>query len=296
MSVKSIIYMVLSILLGAYLVVGLTIADMQAAQEKSYGVIINRLDSSNNFVEAKDVNGLIKEVEATTKGVEIYSLHLQDIEDHLNNFPNIEWANVSRLYKGDRAYIYIEVMAMQPVARIVDDGKSYYINKEGKKLLATYNYRVKDVPVLVAHIDSAQWVKQMPRFLPLFDYIKTHKTFREFATAYKIEDNGDIILQPIISNHVINLGDASILDNKMQRLKIFYREVVSKKGWEYYDTISVKWKGQVVATKRTKASMTPEYIEETDSVAMLETSVDNVEVIPESNMTTEKIKNDTIKR
>ena len=38
MSKMSILYMVLSILLGAYLVVGVTLADMQAVREKSMGL------------------------------------------------------------------------------------------------------------------------------------------------------------------------------------------------------------------------------------------------------------------
>jgi hypothetical protein len=34
---------------------------------------------------------------------------------------------------------------------------------------------------------------------------------------------------------------------------LFYREVMPKRGWNTFDTISVKWNHQVVATRRTKA-------------------------------------------
>ena len=34
---------------------------------------------------------------------------------------------------------------------------------------------------------------------------------------------------------------------------LFYRKVMPEKGWMTYDTISVKWNYQVVASKRTKA-------------------------------------------
>ena len=286
MSKMSILYMVLSILLGAYLVVGVTLADMQAVREKSMGLKVHLMNPANRFVKETDIYDQIKDVQGKIAGVPVYSIHLQDIEDKLNAFPNIEWANVTRYYSSDSAYINIDVKAVVPVARFIDSqGKSFYVNKDGKKLIANYKNHTDDVPIFIADLDSAQLVNTMAKLKPLLDYAKANAVFRDFATAFKIETNGDIILQPIVSNHVINLGDAQILDNKMKRLKVFYHDVVRVKGWEYYDTISVKWKGQVVATKRQKASLTPAFSQDEDSTDLLETQIDPVEAIPESEMT-----------
>ena len=43
-----------------------------------------------------------------------------------------------------------------------------------------------------------------------------------------------------------------LIENKFNRIKTFYKEVMPVKGWNYYDTISVKWRGQVVTTRRDK--------------------------------------------
>ena len=52
------------------------------------------------------------------------------------------------------------------------------------------------------------------------------------------------------------------------KLKLFYREVMPKRGWNTYDTISVKWNHQVVATRRTKAVVKPlDYDPEDDEQA-----------------------------
>ena len=45
----------------------------------------------------------------------------------------------------------------------------------------------------------------------------------------------------------------------------FYREVLPVKGWNYYDTISVKWRGRVVATRREKKAVEYEPLTETDA-------------------------------
>ncbi len=43
-----------------------------------------------------------------------------------------------------------------------------------------------------------------------------------------------------------NLGD------KFDRLRLAYKKILPVKGWDFYDTLSVKWRGQVVATRRVK--------------------------------------------
>ena len=64
------------------------------------------------------------------------------------------------------------------------------------------------------------------------------------------QDSANIILVPAIRGHVINLGKAVNIADKFNRLRRFYAEVMPKKGWEFYDTISLKWDNQIVATRR----------------------------------------------
>ena len=66
----------------------------------------------------------------------------------------------------------------------------------------------------------------------------------------KVKSPTDILLIPNIREHVINLGSLDRLDDKMERLRTFYSKVLVKQGWEKYDTLTLKWNGQLVATKR----------------------------------------------
>ena len=64
------------------------------------------------------------------------------------------------------------------------------------------------------------------------------------------------------------MGNASDFENKFAKLKLFYREVMPKRGWNAIDTISVKWNHQIVATRRVKAVVqTIEYDPEDDEQA-----------------------------
>ena len=137
---------------------------------------------------------------------------------------------------------------MQPVARIFDGKDSYYINKDGKRISADARYHL-DVPVLTGNFDSIHQAKEL---LPLLDYIKSDSMWNTIISMVKIDKKHEILLVPAIKGHVIKFGNMDNMDNKFVRLHRFYHEVMPVKGWSCYDTIAVKWDGQIVATKRKK--------------------------------------------
>ena len=80
----------------------------------------------------------------------------------------------------------------------------------------------------------------------------------------KVDKSNDIILVPIVRGQVINFGTPDDFKSKFHRLERMYAEVMPVKGWNYYDTISVKWNRQIVATRRQKRLDKPKFIEEDD--------------------------------
>ena len=88
--------------------------------------------------------------------------------------------------------------------------------------------------------------------IPLLEYIKNNSTWNSLVTSVNVAPSQDIFLVPAIRGHVINFGDTSLIEDKFSRLHKMYNKVMPAKGWEYYDTLSVKWKGQIVATRAKK--------------------------------------------
>ena len=54
---------------------------------------------------------------------------------------------------------------------------------------------------------------------------------------------------PVVGNHLVKLGNGENIDEKFQRLMVFYKQVLSKTGFDKYKVIDVQYKGQVVASK-----------------------------------------------
>ena len=51
---------------------------------------------------------------------------------------------------------------------------------------------------------------------------------------------------------IIDFGSVANYENKFKKLLLFYEKVMPVRGWDTYDTISLKWMHQVVATRRLK--------------------------------------------
>jgi cell division protein FtsQ len=58
------------------------------------------------------------------------------------------------------------------------------------------------------------------------------------------------MMVPKVGDHVVELGDANDLDGKFANLVAFYRKGMPRAGWDTYSKISLKFKGQVVCTKK----------------------------------------------
>ena len=65
-----------------------------------------------------------------------------------------------------------------------------------------------------------------------------------------ITKNRTFELVPKIGNSLINFGDATNAAEKLDRLLLFYKQVLVKCGWDYYSSISVQFANQVVAKRK----------------------------------------------
>ena len=61
------------------------------------------------------------------------------------------------------------------------------------------------------------------------------------------EKNFEMI--PTVGNHLVKLGNGEDIEKKFHRLFVFYKEILSKTGFNEYKTIDIEYAGQVVADK-----------------------------------------------
>lgn len=261
---------VLTCLLAGYLGFALFATSKMAAADKFTGCKITVADSLNTgFVSQLEVSQECDNIMQWIKDCSRDSLDIFALENKLRASDKVENVNVAVLNDGSLA---IDVVPMHPVARVFDGDSSYYINAGGKHISADPRYHL-DVPVVVGRFSDRHPAANL---LPLLSHIAANPELDALVSTVKQEKNGDIVIIPTIRGHVINFGDTANADNKFARLRSFYRQVLPVRGWETYDTISVKWRGQIVASHRDKSLEHTELsskIEEFDDIDDQETMI-----------------------
>lgn len=244
MSKKSVILCACSIVLLVYLAFAMPLTAGMARDARMGKPRISVADSMHTgFITAADIERDFAATEATRSTRAEFSVAA--LEDALLASDKIERANVAVLNDGSVA---IDVVPMVPVARVFDRGgsHSYYINTGGKRIGAEARYHI-DVPVVCGSFSERY---PATRMLPLLSHIAADPQLDALVSTVVSEPDGDIIIVPSMRGHVINFGDTADVADKFRRLQHFYRTVPEVRGWASYDTISVKWRGQIVATRR----------------------------------------------
>ena len=248
MEKDTIIKIALSMVLAVYLVFALAMTGMAEDSDRYSSVMIHVTDSlGTGFVNKKDIVAECGDLGAMIQTKTRADIDIDALETHIASMPEVEDANVTVLNNGS---VRIDVTPMSPVARVFNPGgSSYYINSSGKRVNANVRYHV-DVPVVIGNFDRAGI--DPASLLPMLAQIKNDRTVNALVSTVTLSHDNDILIIPVIRGQVINIGDTSNIENKFARLKSFYRQVMPVKGWNVYDTISVKWRGQIVATRRLK--------------------------------------------
>lgn len=285
---KAVLHCVLSLALIAYLAVSLTLASRAGESRICTGLRIAVNDTAAfRFVTPAELARELGDLPATAKGMRILDIDTDSIERSLSSIDKIEDASVVRLSDGE---VLVTVNPMHPVARIFDGQTSYYINRSGKRISADARYHV-DVPLILGHfVDSVFSPLQV---LPLVEYIAADSLWNSLVSMIKVDSPTDILLVPIVRGQIINFGEPNDFESKFMRLRRAYTEILPVKGWNHYDTISVKWGGQIVATRRNKRLPQPRILAEEDDETVDITTMQVAEnVAPGQALPGKKAKNE----
>ena len=257
---KTILKWVIFLTLASYVIFAAAWARTEAYRHTCKGIDINIV--SGTAIDSVTTAGILSELNKypeKIKGTQLNALDTKKIENYLSAMPQFEEVNCLVTSDGN---LNINVVPMVPAVRVFDGGKSYYINKDGKMMDSKASFFV-DVPVV-----SGNFSANFPavKVLPVVKFVDSDPVLKKLVGMVHANDPRNIYLVPRIQGHIINFGDTTDLAAKRDALLTFYKKVMPYKGWEEYDTISVKFKGQIVATRRNKARLTHggQYDEEID--------------------------------
>ncbi len=192
------------------------------------------------------------------------------IESFLIQNPYIEQAQVYQTLKG---VLNIEIKQREPIVRIYTlRNKEYYIDKLGKVILIDDN-QLTDVVVASGNVDvnnsnldknldtiDIENKKGFDKTLSNIYYI-AQKLASDSILNYQIDQiyvpaKGNYELIPKIGNYIIRIGENKDLEEELIKLRYLYKEAFSRNGWDNYSFVDLRFRHQVVCTKKGRIEAT----------------------------------------
>lgn len=243
---KTVFKWTLLVALAAYAVVMAIWARGEAASHVCRGVDIV-LEAGSLIDDSLARASLLGELErfpAKTVGAQASSINTLALERHLSKFNNFE--HVKCILAPDNRLKVIAKPMVPEIRVFTPQGRSYYVNAEGKRIDADARF-FADVPVVQGSFSKAFRETDV---LPVVRFVKSDPELSALIASVKADGPSDILLVPYLKGHVVNFGDTTRLAEKKRALMTVYRSIMPRRGWLTYDTVSVKFRNQAVCTLR----------------------------------------------
>jgi len=223
---------------------------MQWAAVRCQAVVVNINPNSPRFMDEEEIAGMIEKSGEPIVGHRLAAINIDKLEAKLSSFTTLN--NVEIFRKVDSkglsfsGKLIISVDQRTPVIRMKNSTDDYYLDSEGIKIPTSPKY-VERILIATGTIPD-DLVKKM--LLKMSDYINKDDFWKAQIEQVFIQENGELLLVPQVGGYLIEFGTPEDYELKLRNLKAVYQQGFKNMGWNRYKAISVKYRNQVVCTKK----------------------------------------------
>ena len=228
-------------------------ANKKQAEHVCKNIMVSIKGSGDKFYVEKD--DVLKQLEKISKGSlinkSIPKIKLAALEKSLEKN---QWIQDAELYFDREDVLHISIEEREPIARVFTTaGNSFYLDSSGHRMSLLDKVSVR-VPVITGFTNAKKFnaqdstlfneVKEVARF------VYTNEFWNAQIGQIDITPEGKFELMPVIGDHIIRIGTADKIEEKLGRLFIFYKQVMSKAGFNRYSIVDVQYEGQVIGINK----------------------------------------------
>lgn len=191
--------------------------------------------------------------EKAIQGKVVGMLHLPSVERRLLSNKYVRSAQVFTDMTGN---IKVGIQQNIPVLRVINaKGESWYITQNGLKMPASPVFTAH-VPVATGNIyESIEDTTELHSFvgqelLKIATYVDKDAFWKAQIEQIFVNAENELVLIPKVGDHTIQFGNTSDMEQKFSKLLLFYREALSRIGWDKYNNIDLRFKNQIVCKKK----------------------------------------------
>ncbi|KGE15532.1 cell division protein FtsQ/DivIB [Sphingobacterium deserti] len=244
-------FLALLALVGIGMLMGLVKKKDQAQVCTSMRVMVGGKEA---FIDQHDISDLVKSKFGRVVGKTLRQIPVEQIEKALMELPYVSSAEIFVDMDG---VLQVAVQQREVLLRVVNKvGREYYIDTKGAKVPVTLRY----VPhVLVANgnikegyqkaLDTVE-TKLVKDLVSIVQHVKGDPLWSNQIVQLYVNDYGDIEIVPRVGTQQLVLGNASKLEEKLDRLVVFYKNILPRVGSDAYEKVNVKYDDQIICERR----------------------------------------------
>ncbi|GAA3619675.1 cell division protein FtsQ/DivIB [Flavivirga jejuensis] len=215
-------------------------ASQRNAVRKVLGPQVKFIGESNLFVTNETVSKLLIQKYGGVENVTKETLDLNELENVLKSNPMIKAAEV---YVAVNGTLSADIEQKTPIAR-VSTNASYYIDGDGSYMPLSTNFSAR-VPLVTGYIEK----NNLRSIYKIASKIINDEFLKKHVIEIHQNKNKDIYLKLRQCNFIVQLGDVSSLDKKVNNLKAFYQKNLTDKTLNKYSKVNLQFDNQVICTK-----------------------------------------------
>lgn len=220
-------------------------------QTRCVDLVVNVSDSAQyRFIDNDDVEKWIEKKYNGVFGKRLDSINTRTIEDGLEKLQAIGKAEVYTTLasnKGNKGgSLVVRIEQRRPIFRVFTSGLDYYMDNEGNVMNWTPKYTAR--VILVGGSVTRKFAKET--LVTLVSYINSDDFLKAQIDQIYVDDDSDLTMIPRIGDQRIEFGKADDYQIKFRNLKALYTEGFRQGGWSKYKTINLKYRNQIVCTKK----------------------------------------------
>ena len=246
-------------IIGVFVLLSFTQTDKNKTVCSKFSIKINT-ESGDHFITTKRVTTILKSMGYEENTNTNKELNTNRIEQKILGLSSVK--NVT-VYKNMNGNLKININQRKPIARIFNvNGTSLYIDKNGRTMPVSDYYTAR-VLVINGYFnlksnqsidklnqnDSLKNSSQLDELFALASYIENNKFLKAQIEQVYIEKNQEITLIPKVGNQKIIFGKIEKIQEKMDKLILFYTKGINPQNLNLYRTINLKYTNQIVCKK-----------------------------------------------
>ena len=147
-----------------------------------------------------------------------------------------------KCYFATNGDVNVAVTQRVPVFRVMEEGRSYYIDNERKRMSTSIKFSAY-VPVVTGNVNFEFATTNLYDFIV---YLQSESRWRSAFTQIYVYPDNKVELVPRVGDFIIKMGSLDRYEAKLGKLEKFLKILPKYHSWDKYSVINLEFRDQVV--------------------------------------------------